>query len=141
MKKRQSFFVINGNGGDKIPLEVERIKINYSPQYLYLGAWFTESGKAADIIALHEKSNQATVNKFAIFCAANSQMPFKYKRLVFDAAITSSLLYSAESWFTDNIKPIENQYNQLVRCLLGVRKNTSIDLRLVESGIPILSTF
>ena len=63
-------------------------------------------------------------------------MPFTYKKLVFDAAITSSLLYSAESWFTDSIRPIENQYNQLVRCLLGVRKNTSIDLCLMEAAIP-----
>ena len=63
-------------------------------------------------------------------------MPFKYKRLVFDAAVTSSLLYSTESWFTDSIRPIATQYNQLVRCLLGVRKNTSIDLCFVETGIP-----
>ena len=63
-------------------------------------------------------------------------MPFIYKKLVFDAAVTASLLYSAESWLTNNIKPIERQYNQLVRCLLGVRKNTSIDLCLLESGIP-----
>ena len=62
-------------------------------------------------------------------------MPFKYKKLVFEAAVTASLLYSAESWFTDSIKPIEQQYNQLVRCLLGVRRNTSIDLCLIESGI------
>ena len=63
-------------------------------------------------------------------------MPFIYKKLVFDAAVTSSLLYSAESWLTDKIKPIERQYNQLVRCLIGVRKNTSIDLCLLETGIP-----
>ena len=63
-------------------------------------------------------------------------MPFVYKKLVFDAAVTASLLYSSESWFTNNIKAIESQYNQLVRCLLGVRKNTSMNLCLLESGIP-----
>ena len=90
----------------------------------------------SDIVSLHEKSNQATVNKFSIFCAANTQMPFTYKKLVFEAAVTSSLLYSVESWLTDSIRPIANQYNQLVRCLLGVRRNTSVDLCLIESGIP-----
>ena len=133
--KKTKYFVINGDGNDKIPLEVEGTKICYFPKYLYLGAWFTDSGKMSDIISLHEKSNQATVNKFSIFCAANTQMPFIYKKLVFDAAVTSSLLYSAESWLTDSIRPIENQYNQLVRCLLGVRRNTSMDLCLIESGI------
>merc|ERR1711888_269131 len=95
--KNTKFFVINGTKADKIPLNVESTKICYSPNYLYLGAWFTDSGKISDIIALHEKSNQATINKFSIFCAANRQMPFIYKKLVFDAAVTSSLLYSAES--------------------------------------------
>ena len=45
-------------------------------------------------------------------------------------------LYSSESWLTDNMKPISAQYNQLVRCLLGVRMNTCMDLCLVEAGIP-----
>ena len=137
--KKTKFFVINGHESDKVPLQVDNVQVCYLSQYLYLGAWFSDSGKMADIISLHEKSNQAVVNKFAIFCAANTQMPFKYKKLVFDAAVMSSLLYSSESWLTSNIKPIEQQYNQLVKCLLGVRKNTSTNLCLFESGIPPLS--
>ena len=137
--KKTKFFVINGQERDTAPLMVDDIQICYSTQYLYLGAWFSDSGKMADIIALHEKSNQAVVNKFSIFCAANSQMPYRYKKLVFDAAVMSSLIYSSESWFTGNIKPIEQQYSQLVKCLLGVRKNTSITLCLFEAGIPPLS--
>ena len=136
--KKTKFFVINGNQIDRVPFEIGDIKIGYVCKYLYLGAWFTESGKISDAIKLQEQSNQATINKFAIFCAANKQMPFRYKKLVFEAAVTTSLLYSAESWFTDSIKPIEQQYNQMVRCLLGVRRNTSIDLCLIEAGvIPI----
>ena len=41
--------------------------------------------------------------------------------------------------FTDNIKPIERHYNQLVRCLLRVRNSTNIDLCLLESGNPFVS--
>ena len=134
--KKTKFFVINGCEIDKMPLQVDSLSISYSSTYLYLGAWFTDSGRISDVVALHEKANQATVNKFSIFCVANSSMPFKYKKLVFDAAVTASLLYSAESWLTDSIRPIEQQYSQLVRCLLGVRRNTSIDLCLLEAGIP-----
>ena len=112
--KKTKYFVVNFTSVDK-PLDVEGTKIGYSSQYLYLGAWFSESRRLSDILALHEKSNQATVNKFAIFCAANTQMPFIYKKLVFDAAVTSSLLYSAESWLTDKVKPIERQYNLLAK--------------------------
>ena len=117
---------------------MEGISVGYSPHYLYLAAWFTESGKMSDILNLHEKANQATVNKFSIFCVANTNMPFRYKRLVFDAAVTSSLLYSCESWLTESIRPITTQYNQLIRCLLGVRKNTCIDICMIEAGIPPL---
>ena len=85
---------------------------------------------------LHEKANQGIINKFSIFCSANTLMPYKYKKLVFDAAVTSALLYSAETWMTNNYKTIERQYNQLIRCLLGVRANTSISLCMIECGIP-----
>ena len=134
--KKTKYFVINGSRTDRMELEVDGVNVGYCSRYLYLGAWFTDSGKISDVIKLHEKDNQATLNKFSVFCAANTQMPFKYKKLVFDAAVMSSLLYSSESWLTDNIKPISAQYNQLVRCLLGVRKNTCMDLCLVEAGIP-----
>ena len=50
----------------------------------------------------------------------------------------TSLLYSAESWLTNKTKGIEKQYNKLIKCLLSVRKNTSINLCMVEAGIPPL---
>ena len=62
-------------------------------------------------------------------------MPYIYKKRVFDAAVMSSLLYSCESWLTNNIKGIEKQYNRLIKCLLGVRKNTSPSLCMLEAGI------
>ena len=55
--KKTQFFVINGNKDDMIPLEIDRTKVCYTHQYSYLGAWFTDSGKITDSIALHEKSN------------------------------------------------------------------------------------
>ena len=63
-------------------------------------------------------------------------MPFVYKKKVFDAAVTSALLYSSESWLTNKFKSLERQYNMMIKCLLGVRKNTSINLCMIESGIP-----
>ena len=63
-------------------------------------------------------------------------MPFLYKKKVFDAAVTSAMLYSCESWVTNKVKGLERQYNGLVKCLLGVRKNTSVKLCMIESGIP-----
>ena len=87
---------------------------------------FTDLGQMRDVVTFHEKANQTTVNKFSIFCVAITSMLLKCRKKVFDAAVTASLLYSVELWFTDYIKSIEQQYNQLVRCLLEVRYNTGI---------------
>ena len=76
--KKTKFFVVNGCEIDKMPFQIESLKISYSQTYLYLGAWFTDSGRISDVIVLHEKANQSTLNKFSIFFAANSNMPFEY---------------------------------------------------------------
>ena len=132
---KTKFFVINNSDIDKIPLTVQGHVINYCQQYLYLGAWFTHTGRMKDVMELHEARSQSVVNKFAIFCASNTDMPYCYKRKVFDAAVLSALTYSCESWLTDNCIGLKSQYSKLVKCLLGVRKNTSIDLCFIESGI------
>ena len=134
-EKKTKFFVVGGDEADALPLLVRGANISYSNKYLYLGAWFTDDGKINTVMKLHESSNEATVNKFAIFCASNTEMPFTYKRQVFDAAMSGSLLYSRETWFTGNPKKLKAQYDRSVRSLLGVRHNTSIALCQVEAGI------
>ena len=61
-------------------------------------------------------------------------MPYYYKSLVMDAAAVSSIFYGCETWLTGNPKHAIKIYNQLVKCLLGVRQTTSANLCLVESG-------
>ena len=134
-EKKTKFFVINNEECDKRDLVVEGVTVKYSSRYLYLGAWITDSGKVDDVLRLHESSNEAIVNKFSIFCIANTQMPFVYKKKVFDAAVTSAMLYSCESWLAKNLRRLESQYNTMIKCLLGVRKNTSTNLCMMEVKI------
>lgn len=138
-QKKTKFFVVNGDDRDKQDLRVGEVMVSYAARYLYLGAWFTDTAKMVDVLNMHQTMSEATVNKFSIFCTANTSMPFTFKKKVFDAAVTSALLYSCESWLTNKVKSVERQYNSLVKCLLGVRKNTSINLCMVESGIlPVI---
>ena len=65
-------------------------------------------------------------------------MPFSVKKTVFSSAVTSSVTYSAETWLTNNIKPIEAKYNAMVRQLLGVRPNNCLRLCFIEAGIEPL---
>lgn len=53
--------------------------MSYAARYLYLGAFFTDITKVDDVLNLHKIASEAVVNKFYIFCAANTQMPFLYK--------------------------------------------------------------
>ena len=87
------------------------------------------------MLKIHETSMSPSVNKFSMFCSINTSMPFPYKLKVFKAALTTSLIYSAESWITPNIKGIEKVYNKMVRILLGVRGNTPIQFCLSEIGL------
>lgn len=133
--KKTKYFVINGNEADKHPICTHRLTVEYCSKYLYLGGWFTDKGEMKSVLKLHETSGSPSAHKFSMFCALNSSMPFEYKLKVFRAALTSSLLYSSESWITSNVKCIETLYNRMVRMLLGVRNNTPIHLCLIEVGL------
>lgn len=50
--------------------------------------------------------------------------------------VKSLLFYASESWMMNINKGIEKQYKKLMKCLLGVRRNTSINLCMLEAGIP-----
>ena len=66
----------------------------------------------------------------------NNDVPFHIKRKVFQAALMSSILYRYESWLNDNIKPIHKFYMWYIKQILGMKKNTCNDLRLIELGLP-----
>ena len=132
--KKTKFMVVNHDDEDKLPLETQNRKFEYCSKYLYLGSWFTDDGDQKSILKLHEPAQTATLNKFAIFCSVNSEMPYYYKSLVLDAAATSSVFYSCETWLSKSPDFAVNTYNKMLRILLGVRHNTSINLSLIESG-------
>ena len=133
-EKKTKFMVINHTIEDELPLITQNKKMEYCKNYLYLGSWFTDDGKQESILKLHEPKLVSTMNKFAIFCSVNTEMPYYYKSLVMDAAATSSIFYACETWLTNNPKGAIDTYNRLLRILLSVRKNTSIPMSLIESG-------
>ena len=90
-ENKTNFFVVNHGDIDKTPLNVQGRVIHYCHKYKYLGAWFTDTGTTIDAMRLHEVGSQSIVNKFSIFCESNTDMPFMYKRKVFDAAVMSAL--------------------------------------------------
>ena len=70
-----------------------------------------------------------------MFCVKNQNIPFPYKKKVFDAVITTKIFYGGESWFADNLKSVESLYMGAVKSLLGVRKQTPNNIVLIEAGV------
>ena len=101
---------------------------------MYLGSWFTDDGRIDSVLKLHEPAHQGSVNKFTIFCHTNTEMPYYYKSLVMDAAVTSSVFYGCETWLTNDLAHVTGMYGKMIKCLLGDRNNTSIKLCQTESG-------
>ena len=135
---KTKLMVVNGNQKDREEFECMGITVKHAKSYIYLGSPFTEDGKLQSVIAKHNKTQTADLNKFRIFCKANATMPYQYKKTVLQAVILSSLAYSCESWFSENLKQLEQLYISALKSLLGVRETTRTDVVLLETGMPIL---
>ena len=136
--KKTKFFVIDGVEEDKQPLDVEGLAVEARQQYVYLGSPFTVDGSATSAIRVQAQNKMCHTLKFISFIEKNNDIPFIVKRKVFEAALTSTLLYSFESWLNGDVKPVHKQYMWCIKQLLGVRKTTSNDLCLLELGCPPL---
>ena len=135
---KTKFMVINGKEEDKSDLIVQDMCIKICNHYVYLGSPFSADGLTSSAIKLSANMKMGQVLKFVSFCQKNNDVPFNVKKKVFNAAVMSSILYGCESWLNGNIKPMEKLYNMCIKHLLGVRKNTTTNLCLVELGLPPL---
>lgn len=137
--EKTKFFVINGEDGDREPLCVGNFIVEHCDSYMYLGSPFTCDGSISSSVKEHEKKKICQVLKFVSFVSKNNTVPFTVKRRVFEAALTSSLLFGCESWIGADTKPVIKLYHWAMKTLLGVRKNTSNLVCYAELGYPTLS--
>ena len=135
---KTKFMVINGSAEDKQDLVVQEMCIKICSHYIYLGSPFSGDGMTSSSIKINANIRMCQALKFVSFCLKNNDIPFYVKNKVFHAAVMSSLLYGFESWIDGNIKPMEKLYNRCIKHLLGVRKNTTTSICLVELGLPTL---
>ena len=135
---KTKFMVINGNIEDKNDLIIQDMCVKMCKYYVYLGSPFSADGLTSSSIKINANLRMCQALKFVSFCLKNNDVPFYVKKKVFHAAVMSSILYGCESWLNGNIKPMEKLYNMCIKHLLGVRKNTTNTLCLVELGCPPL---
>jgi hypothetical protein len=136
-QKKTKLMVINGQKEDRLPIELTGSTIGHTTHCVYLGALFTEDGKMASMMKPQLEACRKHVNKFAAFVQKNCNMPFTFKHKV---ALSASMLYSCESWLTDNTSGVNKLYMAAVKMLLGVRTTTSNSLCQIEIGIQQLKS-
>ena len=131
------------NSSEKQPITLQThagpVIVTHCTEYVYLGCVVTSDGKISTSVSKHVLTRGKAMNKLVRFLDKNQNAPFLVKKTVLDACFETSLLYGCESWLEEKISPdLENLYMKGIKCLLGVRSQTTNDVVLLESGYPSL---
>ena len=132
---KSAFTVINSNDPlDRIPVEIEGGFMNYSSKLDYLGIFISDSGSIKqDVKYFLDKKRPNVSIKFLNFCMVNRNAPLSVKLDVLDKYVTSSLLYSAETWGS-NVQDVEFIYRTGVKTALDIRENINNEITYIESN-------
>ena len=77
---------------------------------MYLGSPFTDDGSPSTGIRSTANNKICHTLKFISFVNRNNYVPFTIKKKIFDAAVTSSLLYRCKSWLSG-----DNTYRKTIQ--------------------------
>lgn len=139
-QKKTKLMVINGKEEDRQSIPSCGANIHHTAHYVYLGAHFSDDGRMTTVMKHEMEASRKHVNKFAAFIHKNYNMPFDFKYKVLTAALSASMLYSCESWLTDNIAVVNKLYMSAMKILLGVRVTTPHLLCQIEIGLSDLKS-
>lgn len=132
---KSHLLVINGEENDEMSLNENGIEIKSCQSFTYLGAIFTKDGNIKNSLEMHTNDKQKQLHKFISFLVRNQNAPYFLKMKVFEAALTSSIVYSCESWFDIPLRSLKTLYHTAIKSLLDVRLNTCNDVCLIETGL------
>ncbi len=80
-----------------------------------MGSPITDDGSPSKAIRMIANNKMCHTLKSISFVNRNNDVPFVVKNRIFDAAVTSSILYGCESWLNGDIKSIEKQYKWCIK--------------------------
>ena len=131
------------NSPEKDPIFLQThagpVTVSQCTEYIYLGCVITSDGKIASSVSRHVSMRGKAMNKLVRFLDKNKNAPFSVKKKVVDACFNQSLLYGCESWLEEKVSSeLETLYMKGIKCLLGVRSQTTNDVVLLEAGYPSL---
>ncbi len=91
-------------------------------------------------VADHMSLEKCHVRKFSFFLQKNSDAPYSIKKLVWNSAMSSAIMFSCESWCIKNLGAC-TAYMGSIKKLLGVRTQTPNDTVCAESGLLSVQAF
>ena len=133
---KSEYIVLNCN--DRNPFTVGNISISHTEKYVYLGSPISTKS-IADQVQDHIRMKQGHINKFQSFVNRHENTPYAIKYKVLQAALNSALLYSCESWLTNNLRCVDTAVDTCIKSLLGVRNQIQSDIIHAETDIPTAS--
>ena len=128
------------DSSDKSPFIIDGVVVSLTDVYTYLGSDISIDS-LPNQLKLHFKSKFCNVLKFYTFCYKNSDAPFHVKKTVWESAVKSAIFYSSETWLCKNLRAAESAYMSTLKCMLGVRTQTSNDAVLLEIGAPTAKAY
>ena len=123
------------NTNDSTPFVLGDAVISKAASYTYLGAVISNN-KVNVQIKQHLEQKAPHIRKFTSFLTKNSDCPYNIKFKVWNSALNVAILYSCETWITNDTKQAETPYLGSLKQLLGVHNTTCSDLVHIESGMP-----
>ena len=132
--RKTKFMVVYDTGADREQMVVDRMTVEHC-------TWVARSpvtdGSTSTAIRAHARRVTCQALKFIESVDKNNDIPF-YIKIVkfFHCALMSSIMYGCESRMDGDVKPVKKLYMWCIKKLLDVRKTTTNDLCLLESGFP-----
>jgi len=130
---KSKFLTVNCE--DNVPFVLDDVSISKTEQYVYLGAEISNQPIASQV-KNHIKSKASHTRKFYSFLSKNSDCPFPVKVKVWKSALNTAILYSCETWLTNDLRSVESSYNNTLKQMLSCRQTTCNDIVYLETGQP-----
>ncbi len=105
------------NTSDTEPFIINDITILYTDSYVYLGSP-TSNAPRQKHVADHMSLKKCHVRKFSSFLQKNSDAPYSIKKLVWNSAMSSAVMYSCESWWVKNLEHAQHTWDPLKSSLV-----------------------
>ena len=134
---KSGYLFVNGKIDDvKCRIELDKGFLDYKKQLIYLGVMISDTGNIKeDITSLVDDKRSNVTIKFTNFCAKNFLAPLDIKFNVLRSCVTSSLLYSCETWSFCIPDGIEVAFRRGIKTALNIRKNCCNEVTYLESGM------